>query len=233
MNFIENFLINYVLKRLLATVNVSSIFDVLIEVCFKIILKLVATLVVSSNISLFLFHCFRYLIFCIFSSSLKIFYQISFFFIKTSKFFYNQITEISLFFIELKSEYEITKHQKNMRLNRIFLDEQLILLEEWYSLNEEKTYASKILKQELANKTNLSIQQVSNWLTNKRAFVKKNQDQSNQRFSPKIRMILTKFYKENRNTDLNNSDLKSLEDETGLTQKQIKAWLAKMKFKSK
>jgi len=63
--------------------------------------------------------------------------------------------------------------------------------------------------------------------------VKKNQDQSKQRFSPKIRMILTKFYKENRNTDLNNSDLKSLEDETGLTQKQIKAWLAKMKFKSK
>jgi len=117
------------------------------------------------------------------------------------------------------------------RLNRIFLDEQLILLEEWYSLNEEKTYASKILKQELANKTNLSIQQVSNWLTNKRAFVKKNQDQSKQRFSPKIRMILTKFYKENRNA--RNSDLKSLEDETGLTQKQIKAWLTKMKFKSK
>jgi hypothetical protein len=85
--------------------------------------------------------------------------------------------------------------------------------------NEEKPYANKILKQELANKTNLSIQQVSNWLTNKRAFVKKNQDQSYQRFSPKIRMILTKFYKENRNA--RNFNLKSFEDETGLTQKQI------------
>jgi hypothetical protein len=231
MNFVENFFFNYVLKRLLETINVSSIFDVLIEVSFKIILKLVATLVISSNISLFLFHCFRYLILIIFSTLFKILYQLSLFIKKTAYFFYKQITEILLFFIELKSEYEIIKHQKDIRLNRIFQDEQLIILEEWYRLNQGKPYANRILKQELAIKTNLSIEQVSNWLTNKRAFVKKNQIQSNQRFSPKNRIILTKFFNENQNTK--NPDLKTLEEVTGLTQKQIKTWLTKMKFKSK
>jgi len=132
MNFIENFVFNYVLKRLLERINVSSIFDVSIEVCFKLILKLVATIIVSSNISLFLFHCFRELIIFIISSLFKIFYQISLFFIKSFKLFYNQITEILLFLIELKSEYEITKHQEDIRLKRIFQDEQLIILEEWY-----------------------------------------------------------------------------------------------------
>ncbi len=59
----------------------------------------------------------------------------------------------------------------------------------------------------------------------------KNQIQSNQRFSPKNRIILTKFFNENQNTK--NPDLKTLEEVTGLTQKQIKTWLTKMKFKSK
>jgi hypothetical protein len=142
-----------------------------------------------------------------------------------------QILKIHHFFSELKSYFAILKQQKKIHSNKLFNEEQLLILEEWYEHNRNFPYANNIINQELAKKTNLSVNQVKNWINHKRAYLRKHEPFSNCRFTPKNRLILSDFYKNNQ--DPNTNERKHLVDITGLTERQIKSWFAKKKFKAK
>lgn len=54
------------------------------------------------------------------------------------------------------------------KTNTRFNTESILVLNEWVRLNINYPYASKKVKQELAVKNNLTIQQIENWLCHTR-----------------------------------------------------------------
>lgn len=231
MNFLENIFFKYFLNKIFQTTDFSIISDFLFEVILKTICKILATFVVSTNISLILLNSLRslvvFLALIVFKCCKTIFNS---FFKITCKLF-DHILKFKNILVEFQTDCEILKNLKNIRSKKNFHEELLIILEEWYGLNERNPYANKSTKQELANRTNLSIEQVSSWLANKRASMRKKPIQSNRFFSPNIRLILSNFYEEKQNP--NDQEIKQLKEITGLTEKQIKTWFIKKKFISK
>lgn len=231
MNFIETFFFNYFLKKVFQTIDFSSFLDLLIEFFFKIILKIIASFIVSTNVSLILLNLLRSFISVLSLIFIKCCKTIINIIIEITLNLFNQIFEFKNTFAEFKNQCENIKNYKNNRLKKNFHDEQLIILEEWFGLNQIYPYANKSTKQELANRTNLSIEQVSSWLANKRVSIRKNTLQSKKNFSPNNRLILSNFYEEKQYPNL--QEIHQLRELTGLTQKQIKTWFIKKKFKSK
>jgi hypothetical protein len=231
MNFLETFFFNYFLKKVFQTIDLSSFSDLLIEVFLKIIFKIIATFIVSTNVSLILLNLLRSLISFLSLIFLKCCKTIINIVIEITLNLFNQIFEFKNTFAEFKNQCENIKDYKNHRSKKNFYGEQLIILEEWFELNQRYPYANKRTKQELANRTNLSIEQVSSWLANKRVSMRKNTFQSKKFFSPNNRLILSNFYEEKQYPNL--QEIHQLEELTGLTQKQIKTWFIKKKFKSK
>jgi hypothetical protein len=153
-NLIENILLKYYLEKIFQSLDFTSISDFLIEVLLKIFFKILATFVVSSNVSLILLNLLRYL---------GIF--LSFILLKCCKAILNFVFKISMKLFDLILAF---KNYRNICSSKNFHDEQLIILEDWYKLNERNPYANKSEKQELANRTNLSIEPVTSWLIHKR-----------------------------------------------------------------
>jgi hypothetical protein len=162
-NLIENILLKYYLEKIFQSLDFTSISDFLIEVLLKIFFKILATFVVSSNVSLILLNLLRYLGIFLSFILLKCCKAILNFVFKISMKLFDLILAFKNILLEFKTECEIIKNYKNICSSKNFHDEQLIILEDWYKLNERNPYANKSEKQELANRTNLSIEQVTSW----------------------------------------------------------------------
>ena len=141
--------------------NFSSYSNYFIEIFLKILFQLILLnhqfygfSSVLFNIISFSFERFLFIII----ASFKIIFIL---FVKLIKFLYYLVVNIKNIFIEMKTNMEILKNQKNIRSNKIFNDEQLIILEEWLDLHKNHPYASNHMKKELAEKTQLTFEQVS------------------------------------------------------------------------
>jgi len=195
----ENIVFKYFLSTIFKSTDFSLFSDFLIEVLLKTIFKILATFVVSTNISLLLLNSLRSLVIFLSFIGFKCCKTILNFIIKLTSKLFNQFLELKNALIEFQTDCEIIKNFKNTRSKKHFHEEQLIILEEWFGLNERNPYANKSTKQELAKRTNLSIEQVSSWLANKRASVRKNPIKSNKCFSANTRLILSNFYADKQN----------------------------------
>jgi hypothetical protein len=161
MKFLENIFLNFFLKKIWESLNFSSYSNYFIEIFLKILFQLILLnhqfygfSSVLFNIISFSFERFLFIII----ASFKIIFIL---FVKLIKFLYYLVVNIKNIFIEMKTNMEILKNQKNIRSNKIFNDEQLIILEEWLDLHKNHPYASNHMKKELAEKTQLTFEQVS------------------------------------------------------------------------
>ncbi len=144
---------------------------------------------------------------------------------------YKQLDILNIFFAETKYFFQKLQLRKKQKVivNRAFNDYQSIVLEDWIRHNKEEPYATHDIKQELASKTNLSIEQVSCWLDNKRASFKKRKTTNSYRFEPRKRLALKELFATKQKP--NKKDIQQLSRMTGLTEKQITSWFAKERFK--
>lgn len=103
------------------------------------------------------------------------------------------------------------------------------ILQEWYEQNKEKPYASKQTRIELAQKTNLSVKSVSNWLRNKR---KNKKIPNEKRITLESRIFLHEYF-EKHCQQPNKEEIITLSQTTGLSVSKVRAWFAKERFKKK
>lgn len=145
---------------------------------------------------------------------------------------YKQLDGLFLFITETKNVFykkiKLSK-RKSVYGKRVFSDYQTTVLEDWFESNKEEPYATHEVKTELALKTKLSLEQVSCWMDNKRASIKKKKTTRNFRFEPKKRVVLKDFFAQNQKP--NKQDIQHLMLLTGLTEKQIASWFTKERFK--
>lgn len=108
-----------------------------------------------------------------------------------------------------------------------------LVLEDWFFQNIKKPYASRKQKIELAERTSLSISQVSNWLLNKRKrFKKKKFKTSSNRLSTKAKLTLSEYFM-NISKRPDEDEIAILSIKTGLDIKRITTWFAAERFKKK
>lgn len=231
MNFIKNILFDFLYENFFTweTSKIGSFIIKFQEIFLKYFFEFL--LIFFQNIILllsqFITIFFRFFIFYFFKCCKICFNGIIIFKRKAYILFLN----INQFIFDLKTDYETIKQQSNIRSKKIFQDNQLIILEEWFELNQNYPYANSTVKQELATKTNLSVTQVKNWIDHKRAQVKNQRECRSCRFTTGNRLILTESFRKNQNQT--HEDIEHLVEITGLTKKQVKSWFIKEKFKLK
>ena len=100
-----------------------------------------------------------------------------------------------------------------------------MILEEWFTI-KKNTYPSQNQKRELAETLNLSLPQVSNWFKNRR-----NRKRTYNLSIQKKCLLLNFFKKINKNPNIN--QIENLTEQTGLSDKKIRSWFARERFKEK
>jgi succinate dehydrogenase flavin-adding protein (antitoxin of CptAB toxin-antitoxin module) len=104
-----------------------------------------------------------------------------------------------------------------------------MILEKWFKTNSKNPYACLDIKKELANQTNLTVNQVSKWLLNARFKMKKNNLKTTNRISIENKKLLKDFFA-NKNQHPNRKQLKELKNITKIHEKKIMSWFAKQRY---
>ena len=94
-------------------------------------------------------------------------FKISFYMVKKIANIYNLVKHISTFLIYILVNFDNQKSEKSIKSKK-FSNEDTIVLENWYIANLNHPYPTSQEKEELVNMTNLSIEQISKWLSNRR-----------------------------------------------------------------
>ena len=102
-------------------------------------------------------------------------------------------------------------------------------MNQWFDSNLHNQYLSPKIKKILANKSNLTENQVTKWLQNKRA--RQNKSKITKRLSKKIKKSLMKSFLVNRYPK--NERIEELSLKTGISVKKIKLWFANERHKTK
>ena len=116
---------------------------------------------------------------------------------------------------------------KKKRIN--ISERNLDILNQWFDSNIQNPYLSPKIKKILANKSNLTENQVTRWLQNKRA--RQSNPKITKRLSNEIKKSLKKSFSLNRYPK--DDKIKELSSKTGISVKKIKLWFANERHKSK
>ena len=124
-----------------------------------------------------------------------------------------------------KSNKILVPRNKRLKIS----DQNLYILNEWYDSNINNPYLSSKNKKILAKKSNLTENQITKWLQNKRA--RSSKPKRSKRVSIETKKILKSTFLLNRYPK--NYKLKEMALKTGLSVKKIRLWFAYERFKLK
>ncbi len=106
------------------------------------------------------------------------------------------------------------------------------ILEKWYDLHHDWPIASLEEKKHLAKETNLTVEQVKNWLKQKRfKLAHKKKDSKYEFLSSEIKTILDNFF--DHKPHPNSDEIQTLKEKTGLHEKKIKTYFCYQNSKKK
>lgn len=142
---------------------------------------------------------------------------------------------LQLFFKYSKSVYVsfvFFKHQQALSNKKVkrkpFTEDQIFILRQWIEENKEKPIADQEMLNILAEKTNLTTEQINNWLKNTRFALKQKGTIRDIKLIENRKTLKEFFLKKNQNPCM--KDIKDLSEFTGQSEESIKAWFSKQRY---